>query len=122
MAMTKKEQAAFQAAIDRAELLAALRWTSPVEPDVPIPEKFGEYAEGWAFNTYSMIVTQAWTTTVSHGSGFAPKSSSYSRNASQGAQRLYSTQAKAIQAMRHELEIQAAKKLLECDQLLTKFS
>ena len=35
--MTKKEQAAMQAAIHRADTLAALRWTSPVQRDVDVP-------------------------------------------------------------------------------------
>lgn len=38
MAMTKKEKAAYDAAIKTAETAAALRWTEPVEPDVPVPK------------------------------------------------------------------------------------
>lgn len=115
MAMTKKEQAAMQAAIDRAELLAALRWTSPVERDVPPPSD--GYSEGWTYNAYSKRVERGWSKCVSHGSGPVPVDGRYT-SASQGAQWMYSTEAKALAAMRHELETMAAKSLLEVDRKL----
>ena len=51
MAMTKKEKAAIQAAIDRAETLASLRWTWPVVRDVGVPLQ--GYSEGWDYNAHS---------------------------------------------------------------------
>jgi hypothetical protein len=107
MAMTKKEQAAMQAAIDRAELLAALRWTAPVERDVLPPDSSwrAEYTEGWTFNAYTGIVQQEW-----RASG------------SQGAQLMYSTQAKALAGLRHEVEREAARKLLAIDRRLAEVS
>jgi hypothetical protein len=112
--MTKKEQAAMQAAIDRAELLAALRWTAPVEPDV-MPPKEG-YSEGWAFNSHSGVIDQRWSTSVFHGSGPAPKQGRH-LSATQGPQRLFSTKEKAIAALRHATETKAAYDLLKIDRM-----
>lgn len=117
MAMTKKEQAAMQAAIDRAELLAALRWTAPVAKDVP-PPTAGGYSEGWIYNAYSKCVERGWSTAVSHGSGPAPAPGERHTSGSQGARRMFSTEAKALAAMRHELETRAAEVLLKCDRCM----
>lgn len=117
MAMTKKERAAMQAAIDRAELLAALRWTAPVERDVPPPTAFGAYSEGWEFNAHTGTVDRGWSTMISHGRGPTPDSIDKYRSGSQGARWMFSTRARAVAAMRHEIEILAAKRLLACDRL-----
>lgn len=117
MAMTKKEQAAMQAAIDRADTLAALRWTQKVLPDVPPPgpkDSGAKYSAGWIFSAYSMSVEQGWSTSVSHGHGKAPEEGQY-RLGSQGCRRLYSTQALALAAMRYEIELKTAKDLMEID-------
>lgn len=117
MAMTKKERAEFDAAIHRAELLAALRWTDAVEKDVPPPINGSDkFTTGWRFNSYSMRVDQAWSGSNSNGSGNPPNiiENKY-RSASQGGVWLYSTEQKAYAAMRHEIELESAKKLLQCD-------
>ena len=103
-----------KAAIDRAELLAALRWSAPVERDVPPPTN-GKYSEGWTYNAYSMAVARGWSTSVSHGSGPAPTGQDRYTSGSQGARWMFSSEAKALAAMRHELENKAAVALLECD-------
>lgn len=113
MAMTKKELAAMQAAIDRAELLAALRWTAPVAKDVPPPTD-GGYSEGWTYNAHSLVVERGWSTSVSHGSGTVPERDKY-RSGSQNARWMFSTEARALAAMRYELETMAAEKLMKCD-------
>lgn len=113
MAMTKKEQAAMQAAIDRAETLAALRWTGPVERDVGVPLQ--GYSEGWDYNAHSMRVWTGWSCQVVHGQGPAPKEGERHYNGSQGARRMFSTKAKALAAMRHEMEQKAAADLLKVD-------
>ena len=119
MTMTKKErtemQAAkteMQAAINRAEALAALRWTAPVRPDLDVPEN--GYSKGWDYNSYSQCVFTSWSGRVSHGTGPAPTEENY-RTGTQGARRLYSTQALALAAMRHEIELKAAADLLKID-------
>ena len=113
MAMTKKEQAAMQAAIDRAETLAALRWTGPVERDVGV--LLQGYSEGWDYNAHSMRVWLGWSDRVAHGTGPAPTGSDRFRSGSQGSRRMFSTQAKALASMRHELEQKAAADLLTVD-------
>ena len=112
MAMTKKEQAAMQAAIDRAETLAALRWTGPVERDVGVPLQ--GYSEGWDYNAPSGRVWFGWSDRVAHGDGKAPEAGKY-RSGSQGSRRMFSTKAKALAAMRHEMEQRAAAALLKVD-------
>jgi hypothetical protein len=113
--MTKKEQAAMQAAIDRAEMLAALRWTNPVPRDVGIPET--GYSQGWDYNAYSRNVYLGWSCRVSHGNGPAPEAGKH-RSASHGPRRMYSTEALALAAMRHEIEQKAAADLLKIDRLI----
>ena len=115
MAMTKKEQAAMEAAINRAETLAALRWTAPVQRDVDVPRN--GYSEGWDYNSYSRIVFRGWSSSISHGKGPAPTPGAMMRtiSASQDARRLYSTEALALAAMRHEIEQRVAADLLKID-------
>lgn len=112
MAMTKKEQAAMRAAIDRAETLAALRWTWPVERDVGVPLQ--GYSEGWDYNAHSRRVWQGWSDRMAHGEGKAPEAGKY-RSGSQGSRRMFSTKARALAAMRHEMEQKAAADLLAVD-------
>ena len=112
MAMTKKEQAAMEAAINLAETLAALRWTAPVQRDVDVPKN--GYSEGWDYNSYKKEVFRGWSSSGSHGTGPAPEVGRY-RSASQGARRLHSTEALALAAMRHEIEQRAAADLLKID-------
>jgi hypothetical protein len=114
MAMTKKEREQMDAAIQKAELLAALRWTAPVEKDLPPPDKSGEYSEGWDCNLSAQRVYVAWSDYVGHGSGHAPINYSQ-RNGSQKSIWLYSTREKALAALRHAIEKEAASKLLACD-------
>ena len=112
MAMTKKEQAAMKAAIDRADTLAALRWTAPVRRDVGVPKD--GYSEGWDYNAWTREVFIGWSSTVSHGTGPAPEVGKY-RSGIQQPRRYYSTQALALAAMRHEIEQKAAADLLKID-------
>lgn len=120
MAMTKKEQAAMKEAIDKAETLAALRWTSDVERDVIPPEGGSQYSEGWDYNAHSKRVWKAWSGTVTHGEGDAPKEGQKHYSASQNARRLYSTKMLALMAMRHEVEKAAASDLLAIDREIEK--
>lgn len=112
MAMTKKEKAEMQAALDRAETLAALRWTAPVVRDVGVPEN--GYSEGWDYNSYKKEVFRGWSSSISHGTGPAPEVGRY-RSASQDPRRLYSTEVLALAAMRHEIEQMAAADLIKID-------
>jgi hypothetical protein len=116
MAMTKKEQAAMQAAIDKAETLAALRWTEPVAKDVPPPEK--GYTEGWEFNIYTKAVDPYWSSCIYHGQGPAPKDGNCYDGGRQNPRKLYSTKLLALMALRHEVEKEAATSLMRIDRLI----
>ena len=113
MAMTKKEQAAMQAAIDRAETLAALRWTNPVARDVGVPLE--GYSEGWDFNAHAQRTWLGWSSSVLHGDGPAPTGGKRHFCGSQNSRRMYSTQALALTALRHEMEQKMAADLLKID-------
>lgn len=115
MAMTKKEKAEFDAAIYRAELLGALRWTSEVKKDIapPGPLISNDYVTGWDYNSNSMIAGKAWTSSYSHGNGEI-----CGKHGSQYAKRLFSTKKLALMAMRNEIEKEAAKKLLLIDKMI----
>lgn len=101
-----------QAAINRADTLAALRWTAPIQRDVDVPKN--DYSEGWDYNASKQEVFMGWSGTVSHGTGPAPKAGER-RTGSQWPRRYYSTQALALAAMRHEIEQKAAADLLKID-------
>jgi len=118
MAMTKKEQAAMQAAIDKAETLAALRWTAPVAKDVPPPPPENGYTEGWEFNTYKKSVDPYWSSCIYHGQGAAPNGNDRFFSGSQNPKSLYSTKLLALMALRHEVEKEAATSLMRIDRLI----
>lgn len=110
MAMTKKERAEFDAAIKRAETLAALRWTQPVARDLPRPDR--GMTSGWDFNVYSGEVFRAWSECTSHGRGPRREFSG-----SQNGRALFSTRALALAALRHETEAQCAESLRRIDEM-----
>ena len=125
MAMNKKERAAFDAALNEARVLGALRWTFPVEKDVMRPDgSIGAHTEGWDINstsTYSAVAFKAWSESCSHGTGDFPIGNKY-RSASQGGVSLYSTKLLALRAVRHEVEKIAAKRLAEIDAMIAEES
>ena len=115
MAMTKKERADFDAAIDKIQLLGALRFTTPVEQDVPVPTTNSGFASGWDFNSYERgRVWLGWSDSTGHGSGPIPIDKVY-RSGSQGARCMFSTKAKALAAMRNEMEQRFASILAAID-------
>ncbi|MGZ5222021.1 MAG: hypothetical protein ACXWC7_18190 [Chitinophagaceae bacterium] len=107
--MTKKEKEVFDAAILRAETLAALRWTMPDKPDIPIPKD--GMTTGWLYSLVSRKVYEAWSHSKFHGDmPYMPKYEQYKNGAA-----LYSTKARALAALRHAMEEQAASDLLAVD-------
>ena len=124
MAMTKKEKAEYQAALERCETLAALRWTDPVERDVPAPtyeSPSGTYSEGWDYNAHSKRVWIGWSGPVSHGDGPAPSGVIY-LSGSQNPRSMFSTKVLALKAMRNEIEMMSAKNLREIDRMISEES
>lgn len=121
MAMTKKEKAEFDAAIYRAELFGALRWTSEVKEDVHPPgfSQYREFSTGWHYNKHRLIVEKEWSSMVAHGSGSEPAGKYAS--ARQNGKRLFSSKKLALMAMRHAVEKEAAQKLLRIDKMIEEF-
>ncbi len=111
--MTKKERAAFDAALAEARLLGALRWTTAVERDVlPVT---GGYVSGWDWNAHSGRVWLGWSSSISHGSGPIPVGTARHMSGSQGSRRMQSTKERALAALRHEMELQFATALAAVD-------
>ena len=116
MAMTKKEREH----MDHLRMLAALRWTASVLPDVPPPKtgtKFDSFSSGWTYNVSGMWVKPAWSSTISHGIG-ASHPEPQRCSSSQGAMNLYSSKLRALRALRHAVERDAAIKLRRIDMLI----
>lgn len=118
MAMTKKERETFGAALKKAEILGALRWTAPVEKDVPPPKDLYSYTQG--FETNRACVKEAWSGCVNHGEGKAPTPDSRYYSASQRPIWLYSTRLLALRALRHNKEIEAAEELRKIDRMIAE--
>jgi len=116
MAMTKKEREAFDAAIKKAEILGALRWTTPVAKDVPIPEN--GYSEGWI--AYSNSVQKSWSGQHRHGNGDAPAPEDIYKSASQRGVSMYSTRLLALKALRNNTEKEAAEELRKIDRMIAE--
>ena len=113
--VTKAEQAeAVKAAAAYEALIAqALRWTAPVEADVPPPARGeGGLKTGYMYNVYSAAVFVACSSSNGHGVG------SWTSTTTQGARALYSTRERALRALRAELERECAKRLAAVDRAI----
>ena len=116
MAMNKKEQAAFDEAILKAETLAALRWTEKVEPDMDIPTSTSnKTAFGYGMNTSTLRAFETWSQNGRHSTGRDPN-----KIASQNGIKQYSTELLALKALRHALELDYAKNLLAIDKRIER--
>ena len=105
MAKNKKEQAAFDAAVELAGMAKAMRFTDEVKPDI-IPTGTDK-VWGWTFNSYTGAVSKVWSNCNSNGGGNCI--------ASQGSISLYSSEVLALQALRDSLELKCANDLLRTD-------
>ena len=108
MALSKKDQAAFDGLREALYQAKAFRFTDPVPPDLPVP-KYGEPdTTGWDFNAYTGHVAEAWSGVAAHGNGPARSSKG---TAIQQGRNLYSTKLLALRALRRAVEMECAKKL-----------
>lgn len=114
MAMTKAEKARIAELERQLRLVRALRFTDPVEPDVPIPEHYPEIAKGFLFNQYSVRVEPACTSTANHAFGRDDETTT------QGACPLFSTRLLALRAMRNAVELDCARSLAAIDGQIEK--
>jgi len=111
MAMNKKDQAALEAALTEA----ALRRTSPVEPDVPPPgvgSSVGALSKGFlplAETSEHARVEIACSSSVYHGTR------SQTKTDTQGSRSLYSTRLLALKALRYKVESECARRLRRID-------
>ena len=115
MAMTKKERAELDGLLKALRLAKALRWTDPVNPDVPrpTPGTFGApMAIGFLFVGElgdHPRVDVACSSAIGHSVG------NTGRTTTQGARSLYSTRALALKALRNEVEKACAERLARID-------
>lgn len=117
MAMNKKEQAEM-AELRRAVLLAkAFRFTKKPARDVAPPSGTNAYTSGFDYNVNSMSVWDAWSGCVVNGRGPAPDpSKARYASASQNSRSLYSTRLLALEALRADYELVAARFLAKIDE------
>lgn len=106
MAMNKKEQAEFEAMRKEVRVARALRFTDPIEPDVPPPAASG-LSTGFLFGGSRVDV--ACSSSVHHGFGRTDKTST------QRPRWLYSTKERALRAMRNRMEHEFAEELAKVD-------
>lgn len=106
MGMTKKEQAL----VEELKMKMALRWTEKVEPDIPPPKTYDEeLSKGFIFNAYAGTVSRGCSSNIYHSVHSDKETNSHD------SIWLYSSRKLALRAMRHEMELQYARKLREID-------
>lgn len=120
MARTKAERARMDDLEKRLREAKALRWTVPIETDIPIPNStsFGE-TSGYSVvgSERYMRVEMAWSSSTTHGFGY-PNREAQRMSGSSGRQNgipLFSSKVLALQSMRHMLEKDFARRLAEID-------
>lgn len=109
--MTKKEQAALEAALTQS----ALRATSPQIPDVPLPTSWDALSKGWlpvAAGYDSARAEPACSSSVHHATGQTHKTTT------QGPRVLFSSRLSALRQLRYETEQEAARKLRRIDRMI----
>jgi hypothetical protein len=117
MAMTKKEQAAYDAMAKSVAIAKALRWTPVVGLDVPPPkpgDTFNKVVKGWSFNEYNLEANPSCSSCIYHSIRNDEKTDS------QNPISQYSTRLRALQAMRNSMELKFAKELAEVDEMIAK--
>ncbi|EAO5224775.1 hypothetical protein DRL80_01085 [Salmonella enterica subsp. enterica] len=115
MAMNKKEKEQLENAIRLMAVNRALRWSDyGADRDVGVPHGTNQYVNGWSINIYSCRVYKSWSSTVTHGYGWV-ENEEIPRSASQRGIAQYSTEEKALKALRHCMEMKFAEALYEID-------
>lgn len=89
---------------------AALRWTGPVQRDLPPPTESDKISKGWTFygSVGSKRVEKACSSCFDHGNG-------WEKTTSQNTLTMFSTKLKALRGMRHEMELEFANLLATVD-------
>lgn len=116
MAMSKKERAEFDRIVDELRLVASLRWTEPVAPDVPVPSSISGLSIGYlpiGVMSDSARVSAACSSSTSHGLD-------HTRTSTQQPRALYSTRLLALKALRHIVEHRCARQLASIDKQIAE--
>ena len=108
MAMTKKEREAVRLLKRKLSVLAALRWTEEVNPDLAPPEWNKPDVKGW-IPCYDRVEKAITNSAFHHIGDWEGKSWA------QNTRSLYSTELLALKALRHEMELRFAEKLASVD-------
>jgi hypothetical protein len=123
MGMTKAERAE----VERSRRNRALRWSDPTEKDLqPDLEASpsGPEVEGWLIRGLAgsaRLVERAWSSAHTHGFGrLLPRSER--RSSSQGWRAVFSTEAKALRALRRRIEEETAARLCDIDDRLAELA
>jgi hypothetical protein len=111
MTMNKKELAAIESLREQLRIERALRFTPDVEPDVPIPDGYGDkLSKGFTFNAWQGVrVEPACSSSNFHAAGRTDQTTT------QQGKRLFSTRLLALRAGRRELELTLARMLADVD-------
>src|SRR4051812_12062019 len=109
LALNKKEQAELAALKQEVRIARALRWTDPVQRDLPPPTRGGTVSQGWDYSDGRWTVQQAWSSSVYHGYGEYVSKGHCA--ASQNPRALFSTEELALQALRNAAEREFAEQL-----------
>jgi hypothetical protein len=114
MALNKVEQQRLVSLRRQIRLARAWNRTQPVEPDVPIPDSGGVLAKGWSFNSYTDRVEVSCSSSISHSTG------RNDRTTTQKPIRQYSSESRALRALRYQVELLSAKRLADIDARIEK--
>lgn len=126
MAMNKAEKAMLEQAendlkaADREVRLHQVTRILPlISPDVAAPGSdapYGTVTSGWLFNSHSLTVYRAESSSIAHYTCFASDGKCSTRaSGSQGSRHLYSTKALAREALRRKAMRELAIKLLDME-------
>lgn len=114
MTMNKKERAEIEDLKKKLRLASALRYTTPILPDVPPPTTFENLSTGYIYSGgfERGYIEEACSSAVFHSVGRIDRANS------QGARHLFSTQVLALRALRYHTEQRCAEILARIDTMI----
>ena len=111
MSMTKKETAEVESLRRELSIVAALRWTEQVLPDIPVPVR-NRLTKGWLAGYDRVDI--ACSSCVFHAYGRNDKTTTQQPVA------LFSTKLLALKALRYEMERRFAEQLANIDRQIAE--
>lgn len=110
MTMNKKELQM----VEDLKVQLALKFTTKVNSDIPIPDIFSNTVNGYSYNEFSIKVFNSCSNSYSHG--WQHDKTDCQQGISQ-----FSKKSLAAKAMRNELELKYAKELRRVDLMIEQF-